>query len=63
MVNLFRPDIINDIQQTARTGYIPIMQPQLRVGPVVGIAIQVIDAFGVKGTGSTDQAVNFIAFA
>ena len=60
MVNFFRLDFIEDIQQVACISHIPVMK--VEAGSVMWILVQVIDSVSVKRTRPANQSMNFISF-
>jgi hypothetical protein len=61
MVNFVRLDIIDEIGYLARIREIAIMKekPCIRV---MRILIEMIDSASVKGTGTADKTMDFVAF-
>jgi hypothetical protein len=60
VVYLIRLDIIDKTRKLTRIGKVAIMEEKLCTFGM-GICVDMVNSSGVKGTGSTDEAMNFIS--
>src|SRR3972149_2958879 len=60
VVNLIRLHVVDQLDQVARSGYISVMQVQIDAVAIVRIAVDVVNALGVKSARPADQTVNLV---
>jgi hypothetical protein len=60
VVDLFGPDIVDEVGELARIGQIPVMEKEAGLR-IVRVPIDVLDAIRVKGAGPPDQSMDLIA--
>src|ERR1700686_3641396 len=60
MINLIRLQFVKKLYEVYRVAEVPVMQKQSHAVHV-GISIKMIDTRSVKGAGSANDAVDFIA--
>ncbi len=59
VVDLVGHHLVNDLVDVVRVAQVPIVQLELGVG-VVGVLIDMIDAFGVEGRRPADEPVDLV---
>ena len=62
VVDLVRPDLLEEVGELAGDGEVAVVEIDPRLG-VVEVLVEVVDPVGVEGAGPADEAVDLVALA